>query len=226
MTRQRFIAIGDIHFPYQNDNALHHVLSFIEKFKPRFIFLLGDIIDCYSLSRFDKDPSRILSLQKEFDLANSFIRKLKEICPYAKIVYIEGNHERRFQKYLNNHPEISSLRSLTVPTMLGLDALGIGYKKEYYFGDIVLTHGEIVRKYSGQSARAEMDRNDLSGISGHTHRLSLVYRTTPHRIIQWAEAGCLCGLCPDYIEGVPDWQNGFIFGENINGNVEIILKRI
>lgn len=226
MTRQRFIAIGDIHFPYQNDNAISYVFSFIQKFKPRLIFLLGDIIDCYSLSRFDKDPSRILSLQKEFDLANSFIRKLKEICPYTRIVYIEGNHERRFQKYLNNHPEISSLRSLTVPTMLGLDTLGIDYVKEYHFGDIVLTHGEVVRKYSGQSARAELERNDYSGISGHTHRLSLIHKTTPYRFLQWAEAGCLCNLNPDYIEGVPDWQNGFIYGENINNHVEMNIRKI
>lgn len=213
MSREvRFVALGDIHFPYQSPLALSTVCDFVSKYKPKYIILLGDIIDCYSLSRFEKDPSRILSLQKEFDLANGFINSLKELCPYSKIIYIEGNHERRLQKYLYSHPEISSIRSLTVPTMLGLDTFGIGYMKEFKLYDLTFTHGEVVRKYSGQSARAEMERNDSSGVMGHSHKLSLIYKTTPNRSLKWAEAGCLCSLSPDYIQGTPDWQNGFIYG--------------
>lgn len=208
----RFVVLSDIHFPYQNPSALEEAVSFISSYKPKYIILLGDIIDCYSLSRFDKDPSRILSLQKEFDLANRFITRLKDLFPYSKIIYIEGNHEKRLQKYLNTHPEISSLRSLTVPKLLGLDSLDIPYVNELSLYNVLFTHGEIVRKYSGQSARGEMDKNDSSGISGHTHRLSLIHKTTRTRQMQWAESGCLCSLEPFYLTSKPDWQNGLVYG--------------
>lgn len=224
--RNKFIALGDIHFPYHNPNALDYTLSFISKFKPKYIILLGDIVDCYSLSRFDKDPSRILSLQKEFDYANSFIKELRSIAPYSKIIYIEGNHERRLQKYLNSHPEIASIRSLTVPTLLGLDSLQVPYLSEFELGGIIFTHGEVVRKYSGQSARGEMEINDSNGVSGHTHRLALIHKSTRTRDLQWAEAGCLCTLTPDYIDHIPDWQNGFVYGELINDEINIWLKKI
>lgn len=224
--KNTFVAIGDIHFPFHNPSALAETIDFIDSYKPKNIILLGDIVDCYALSRFDKEPSRILSLQKEFDLATDFICKLKEICPKSKIIYIEGNHERRLQKYLDSHPEISSLRSLNIPLLLNLDELDVPYVKSFTLGDMYFHHGEIVRKYSGQSARGELDKTDMSGISGHTHRLSHYFRTTTHRSLQWLEAGCLCILDPIYIQTKPDWQNGFIYGYEDNGNTYPVIYKI
>lgn len=226
MSKNKFIALGDIHFPYSNPRALEETLDFISNYHPQYIILLGDIVDCYSLSRFDKDPRRILSLQKEFDLANAFLANLKKISPRSKIIYIEGNHEKRLQKYLDSHPEISSLRSLTIPLLLGLDALDIPYVKNFSLCDMYFTHGEIVRKYSGQSARGELDKNDVSGCSGHTHRLSHYFKTTTHRDLQWVEAGCLCSLNPIYLDTKPDWQNGFIYGSEFDDKLFPVVYKI
>ncbi|MCA8938790.1 MAG: hypothetical protein KDB07_03230, partial [Planctomycetes bacterium] len=51
-----------------------------------------------------------------------------------------------------------------------------------------------------------------SGISGHTHRLGIHYRTTLAGTKFWIENGCLCNLDPDYTHGQPDWQHGFTSG--------------
>lgn len=209
----KFVALGDIHFPFQNNDAIKHTLTFLDNYKPHWIILLGDVVDCYSLSRFDKDPKRILSLQKEFDLASSFLTELKDRFPKSKIVYLEGNHEKRLQRYLNSHPEISSLRTLTIKDLLGLDFLDIPYVKEFSLGGLLFHHGEVVRKYSGQSARGELEANDGSGVSGHTHRLSHYFKTTPNRELEWVEAGCLCSKDPVYLDHLPDWQNGFVYGD-------------
>ena len=225
-SKNKFIALGDIHFPFHSPSVLDETLDFIVSYKPKYIILLGDIVDCYSLSRFDKDPRRILSLQKEFDLANEFLTKLRNLLPKSNIIYIEGNHEKRLQKYLDSHPEISSLRSLNIPLLLGLDALDIPYVKNFTLGDMYFYHGEIVRKYAGQSARGEMDKNDISGCSGHTHRLSHYFRTTTHRDLQWLEAGCLCILEPVYLDTKPDWQNGFVYGYEENGKVYALPYKV
>lgn len=224
--KNKFIALGDIHFPFSNPSSLDETINFISDYCPEYIILLGDIVDCYSLSRFDKEPRRILSLQKEFDLANEFLAKLKQVSPKSQIIYIEGNHERRLQKYLDSHPEISSIRSLTIPLLLGLDTLDIPYVKNFTLGDMYFTHGEVVRKYSGQSARGELEKNDVSGCSGHTHRLSHYFKTTTHRDLQWVEAGCLCSLNPVYLDTKPDWQNGFIYGSEFDGKLFPVVYKI
>lgn len=224
--RNKFVILSDIHFPYENFDAIEQASKFMEQYQPKYIILLGDVVDCYSLSRFDHDPKRILSLQKEFDLASAYLTDLRENFPRARIIYIEGNHEKRLQKYLNSHPEISSLRTLTIPELLGLDSIGVEYLPNFYLGDLYLTHGEIVRKYSGQSARGEMDKNDYSGVSAHTHRLSQVFKSTPHRELQWCECGCLCSLNPTYLETRPDWQNGFVFGDFAHGKATLHLYKI
>lgn len=222
----KFVALGDIHFPFENTTSLEKATRFLIKYKPHYLVLLGDIVDCYSLSRFDKDPRRILSLQTEFDLATMWISFISTALPTTKIIYIEGNHERRLQKYLNSHPEISSLRTLTIPQLLHLDELNVPYVKNFTLGDLFFTHGEVVRKHSGQSARGEMEVNDTSGISGHTHRLSHFFKTTTHRDLQWLEAGCLCSLEPTYLDTKPNWQNGFVFGSIKKGKAKVDIYKI
>lgn len=224
--KNKFVVLSDIHFPFENSEAILKTIDFMVKYNPKYIFLNGDIVDCYSLSRFDKEPKRILSLQKEFDLASAFITDLTELFPKAKIVYIEGNHEKRLQKYLNSHPEISSLRTLTIKDLLGLDSIGVEYLPNYNLNGLFITHGEIVRKYSGQSARGELDKNDISGVSGHTHRLSHYFKSTPYRDLQWCESGCLCDLNPVYLDSRPDWQNGFVYGEFKHNQLQLHLYKI
>ena len=62
-------VLPDIHFPFQDKNALKVALDLINYVKPSVIIQVGDLVDCYSISRFSKDPDRIsgTSLQKEFD---------------------------------------------------------------------------------------------------------------------------------------------------------------
>lgn len=126
-------------------------------------------------------------------------------------VAITGNCER-IQRYLKKHPELYSLDALKLPNLLGLDKFNIEYSdKGIKLGSLKIIHGTIVRKFSGYTARAEMEKNDCSGISGHTHRLAVYYKRTPSRDLMWAESGCLCDLNPEYIND-PSWNQGFLYG--------------
>ena len=80
---------------------------------------------------------------------------------------------------------------------------------------LVLKHGSVARKGSGNSPRAALERKTYATLHGHTHRKATVYQTIWARengqpkplTIQGGEAGCLCEQ-PNYIEE-PDWQPGF-----------------
>lgn len=212
MGKNKFIVISDIHIPFHSKKAIKAMLQFIKLHKVQTVILNGDILDMYDVSRFDKSPDRINSLQKELNKAKALFKELREILPEAEIVFIKGNHEYRLERYLMKHPELFSLEALKLPNLLQLKDYNIKYcDKHYKLGPLKITHGSVVRKFSCYTAKAELERNDCSGISSHTHRLGIYYSRTPSRSLAWAESGCLCDLDPEYVDS-PNWMNGFIYG--------------
>lgn len=52
-------------------------------------------------------------------------------------------------------------------------------------------------------------RNGKVVVTQNTHRMGVYCKTTHNGTFGWWENGCGCELNPEYIKGVPDWQNGF-----------------
>lgn len=210
--RNKFIVVSDIHYPYHDAKAIKCVLDFIQDKDIDTIILNGDILDFYDVSSFDKDPDRVNSLQKEIDMSTKFFKKLRTIKPDARIVFIKGNHEFRLERYLKKHPELYSLDALKLPNLLDLKKYNIEYSdKGIKLGNLKIIHGDMVRKFSGYTARGELEKHDSSGISSHTHRGGVYYYRTPERYLAWFESFCLCDLNPEYINE-PNWQQGFLYG--------------
>lgn len=214
MKYEKSIFLSDFHIPYQDDTCVNIVSKFMAKFKPDYIFLLGDIIDFYSISRFDKDPERLTSLQDDLDLTITHLYKIRQENPKAKIIYFEGNHCQRLMRYLWQHPEISKLKVLQLNNLLEFGKLKIEFipwNKNYDFHGYQIEHGEIVRKHSGYTARGMMEKRGVSGISGHSHRLGTHYLSNCGGDYVWLENGCLCNRDPEYVKS-PNWTNGFSVG--------------
>ena len=165
---KNFIVVSDIHFPYHDPKAINAVKRFIKATPIDVVVFNGDILDMYDVSSFDKSPDRINSLQEELNMAMKLFGDIRKELPEAEMVYVEGNHEYRLKRYLMRHPELFSLEALQLPNLLKLDKFNIKYTdKPYYLGNLKITHGSIVRKFAGYTAKAEMEKNDCSGISGH-----------------------------------------------------------
>lgn len=208
------VILSDIHKPIHDVAALAAVEKLLKHRQPEVIVQLGDLLDMGSLGHFVKHPKIVGTLQEEFDLGYEFWRNIREICPDSICVQIEGNHERRLQRELWNHPQFHSLRSMTAPAQLRLEELDVNWvpKQNNWFlcPELLITHGTAVRSKSGYSATVEMENRGVSGISGHVHRLSLVTRTNMRGTMTWCEAGHLLDLSKvDYMEGQANWQQGF-----------------
>jgi UDP-2,3-diacylglucosamine pyrophosphatase LpxH len=54
----KLVCLGDQHIPYLNRKAHGIIIKFLKDIKPDKIILLGDLIDFWEISHFDKDPSR------------------------------------------------------------------------------------------------------------------------------------------------------------------------
>jgi len=206
------VCLSDIHYVFRNSTAVDMVVKFIREQRPGRIHLLGDLCDCWILSRFDKDPTRRLNLQEELDAVRDWLAELRDAAPRAKIIYSEGNHEYRLRKYLMSEAKaLAGLRALTLEKLLDLDKLKIRWQPQdrpYRIGHLLFTHGQLISRWSAMSAKRHYERFGCCVIHGHTHRLGAFYHTDIDDCYGAWEAGCLSTLTPDYVTA-PDWQNGF-----------------
>lgn len=215
---ERVVFIPDIHAPYIDAKAFATALAFLRHFKPTTIFVIGDVIDFYQLSKFNKNPSRIMELQSDIDQAQWALRQIRRTNKEAKIYLIKGNHEERLKKFLwSRAAELVSLRDLTVPHLLNVadEDINMEYVEEgsMMFHGMLIKHGNVVRARSGYTATGELEKAWISGVSGHTHRLSQIFKTNYAGMFTWVECGCVCKLDPEYAEGqVTDWQHGLAYG--------------
>lgn len=217
------VLYGDTHFPFQDEAALRVVAQVIRVAQPDVVVHMGDLLDTYHLSRFDHDPKRMHGLQGEVDLARAHLAAFRLLAPDARYIYLEGNHEDRLRRALwSMPPHAQALMALdavqgvlTWPKLLGLEDLDIEF---YAYGDqskreflpkFLVKHGNVVRKLSGYTARAELDKYNKSGASGHTHRLGQFFHRDSNGNHVWMETGCTCLLNPEYAQD-PDWQQGCV----------------
>lgn len=98
------LVLSDIHFPF----ALENLYSIVKDMKVRYgvskVTLLGDILDCYSISRYSKPLSYINPLQ-ELAQARAFVEWLSG--EFDEVSLLEGNHDARvFGVMANTNPSI------------------------------------------------------------------------------------------------------------------------
>jgi len=225
------ITISDVHIPSHDWKATAVALKIIEDQKPDVIDLLGDIIDCAAISRFDKDPTRKALLQDELDEAVLFLECVRAAAPKAHIIFSEGNHEDRLRKYKwTVSPELASLRALDLPDMLQLSRLGIEFKRydePYLVGDLWYCHGHKIKGPSGQTGLHHAASIGGSVMVGHCHRLGMTWVNNWGKSIKAYENGCLCLQNPTYVKGPPNWQQGmsivnFYEGCHVTDLIQII----
>jgi len=206
----------DEHFPFQDDHAREVALKIVQDFNPDVLPAGSDGLDFYKLSRFDRDPARMkqTTMQSEIIMWQKAQLEWKCAAPNARRPYIPGNHEARWDKALWKLDPFPELLDLSLANVLRLKELGIEpeMQEEVDLGEIVIRHGQVVRQYSGMSARGEVEkqRYQVSTMTGHTHRGGIFMSTTRHGIVYGLESFCLCKLDPWYGQGPYDWQNGLV----------------
>jgi len=220
----RCVLAGDLHVPFHDPVAVRLWLKFIRRWRPDAVVLTGDVLDCYQLSRFDRDPARRERLADDIQAANALLDAVDRAAGDVEKVYVAGNHEDRLRRYLwRSAPELAGLPGLTVPELLRLERRGWRYvdylptdggEPGYRLAGLLVIHGWTVRQGAGQTARACLQRFGGDGVTGHCHRLAHYQQRQSGVVHQWYEAGCLCRLTPQY-NPLPDWQHGFLAGQQL-----------
>jgi len=208
--REIVVSLNDFHIPFHDPKAIDVAFQCVKYIKPIRI-IIHEVLDWYSLSKFDRDPNRKLQLEEDLRQGIGILERLRAFCPKVRIVMVESNHDKRLIKYLRTKAEeLHNLSCLKIESLLHLGEFNIEYKKNYTFRGVLFKHGTTVRQYSGYSARAELEKEGVSGLSGHTHRLGMHFKTLRGGKYVWMEAGCLCDpkQAGEYVDGTANWQPG------------------
>jgi len=208
-----FAVVGDTHCPYQDDKTVVNVESFLEEIQPDYLVYNGDINDFYQVSVFDKDPSRLGSLQEDLNVTTDMFERHNTILPNAKKLMVAGTHENRWFKFLRLHaPALANLDATNVTELYKLDKFNITFvpfEQGILINDVfLLLHGNIVSSHSSYTAKRHYERSGGNGMCNHTHRGGSYYKRDRFGIWGWWENFCLCNLNPDWIQN-PDWSQGF-----------------
>jgi predicted phosphodiesterase len=226
-TQWPLAILNDIHFPYHDETALNLAINYMIDKDPKTILLNGDIMDMYSESSYNRDPSEFDS-NYEIQMFRAFIRQLQDLFPFAEIIFKKGNHEDRFDNYLmKNGPEVFKIKLFRLNKAIDYDIDGnydplnitmLDTMQLVYFRGLTILHGhEYTQSINNpvSPARGLMLRAKKPSICGHFHRKS----EQPSNDIRggqqmsWSIA-CLCDLHPAYMP-LNDWGHGFavVYGD-------------
>jgi len=141
----RILALFDIHFPFHSEEVIEMALMHAKERDANTLLLGGDIVDFYELSHFSKEP-RIATFREEREMFWQFIDAVRQLMPNIKIIWLEGNHERRYEKYLmTKAPEIYDTEEFNLDILFKCGELGIEYigdKRIIEAGKLRIIHGD------------------------------------------------------------------------------------
>lgn len=227
------LLLSDIHVPYHNIQALTLAIKYGVDHGCNTIFLNGDVVDFYAISRFEKDP-RKRNLSKEILMTREFLATLRKIFPTQEIFYKCGNHDVRWDHYImKNAPDLLGLDEFDFQTVMRLGDLGIKFipdKQIVHAGKLNILHGhELVQSILSpvNIARGLYTKAKDNSICGHHHQTSEhTEKSINGKVVTCWSVGCLSELHPDYSPH-NRWNHGFAHIEvEQNGDFEVFNKRI
>ena len=124
--------INDIHVPYQRDDLLQIIAKHKEEIT--HLCIIGDFLDCYSISSFSK--IRQTTLKEEVLTGYEVLKQIRKILNNnQKIIMLKGNHEDRWRKVIENLKD-EDMQSFINPNILEMYSEGFtiydkGKRKKY-----------------------------------------------------------------------------------------------
>ncbi len=164
------LVLPDIQFPFHNPYALPWLAMVAQRYQPDRIIGIGDEIDAYCLSNFEKDPE-IYEAGSEYERTLKLLDRLYELFP--KVTALHSNHGRgRLEKARIRG---GFLRGQVPDYQTFIKApRGWSFHDEVMLGDVLFLHGDgeraLSKPYLERHIPAEYGRH-YSVVHGHRHEM-------------------------------------------------------
>jgi predicted phosphodiesterase len=218
INQSRTLIISDLHFPYQDNEAIKIAINYGKEKQVNCILLNGDVFDFASISRHEKSW-RQRQVHQEFEAVRIFLNSLRQHFPKAKIVFKYGNHDERYEKFLFlKAPEIFDCTDFQLEVLLKLAELKIEVVKDKLpikIGKLTVLHGHELFGGSGgvNPARGTFLKTLENVVVGHYHKTSSNTEASMYgNVFSVHSVGCLCGKNP-YFMPINKWNTGFAYCE-------------
>lgn len=221
----KILVIGDTHVDDEQDLSRFKLLgNMIVDHQPDEIIIIGDFLTLNCLSAWDRNKrlkmegkryqAEIKAGNEALDIMlkpledyNTTRRNRKEKQYKPKLVYIEGNHEDRLNRYFDDDPTF--LGSNSIEGDLNLHARGIiwvPYRTYYYTDDVGFTHVPFnkVAPIGGVDITRKAQMVTVkSVVFGHIHEqhLSHVHKEGMPHLQDTYCCGCFISKKEDYVHG-------------------------
>lgn len=223
------LILPDLHFPNHDETALKCAIAAAKELQPKRIIILGDWLDAHQFSSHGGKSlaeARITSFQDDLDGVCKILDELDKHT--SQIVYIEGNHENRVERWaLKDRGNTAAFEAISPAKVIGgrprtvwvpyVDPPFTPYK---LLPDLWCVHG-----WSHAKAAAATHlrlATSFSIIHGHTHRVQSDTKKDHQsgRVLKAWSPGCLCKIQPLWTGANPtDWSHGLgvVFVDRRNG---------
>lgn len=175
MEAKKFLAFGDCHCPFEDNEAVEWLLAQIREVKPGVIVCIGDLFEADSASRWPSEYSHTLA--DEFDAANKLLAKIRKTGGDAECVFLPGNHDANILSINRIDPKLRGLcdyrKAGNVPELEHWSqpaAYEYNRRGTYRIGQVVFSHGYESGAYAGKYESVVLTDQHGLYIHGHTHR--------------------------------------------------------
>jgi predicted phosphodiesterase len=197
--------------PYHDDSAIDIFQQIVMIENPDITALAGDVLDLAEQGRWAQEPRFANTTQHALERGREMAAEVRARTN-GKIVWIEGNHDKRMQGFMEaNNKASMGLRKagypdswpvMSLPNLIGLDEFDTEYIDAYPAGRYWITDGlQVIHgtKSASKASTASQYANEtphISTIFGHSHRLEIQSRTVFDRAgkirTMNVNPGCLC----------------------------------
>lgn len=224
------LSCADLHGMMADMSAVEAFLADVRILDPDEVILGGDMVECGGwLAKhmaIGYVAQTTYSYQDDIGACNWFLDNLQQAAPHAKIIFMEGNHEDRVERWcvdqtMSHHRDSEFLRKAFAPQfLLRLAERGIEYvrRSEVHvtglppgwikLGKMYFCHELCGGKSAATAAVAKTGGNVTFF---HTHQASTATLVLPAvGIIKAFGVGCLCQRQPLWRHSDPsNWSHGY-----------------
>lgn len=226
----KVLVLSDIHIPFHTISALTAAIKYGLDRGANCVYLNGDITDCYSISRFEKEK-RLRDLNREIEMTREFFSILRATFPNVPIYYKIGNHEARWDLLIRtNAKEFEGISDFEFSSVFRFNQYGItqiGDKDIAKIGDLYIIHGHEMYGGGGiNPSRSLFLKTMRSTMMSHVHRTTEYSgKDISGKFITCWSIGCLSQLRPKY-NPLSQYNHGFAFIETHKNEFFVENKRI
>jgi len=208
---KRGVAVGDLHFPDDNEACKKILFSFLEDFNPDIFILAGDQMDMGCISSFNsKKPKLTEGKRLSYEYKKFQSEYLDNLNSFKDKYFMIGNHEYRVDRLIEESPQYEGF--IEVENNLDLsDWTIVQHNDCLSLGEMNFIHGHYWNKFHANK-NVQVYGKQIFNWHVHTNQVYTMHSPINRLPKQGVSVGCMCNKNPEWLRNKPNsWVHQFMY---------------